>query len=155
MKTKNIKLLDIIFVILLVAFVVIVFMQKTGKSVEVGNNDIVLAIEADEIETYSVGVPKTGDKVIDKRRNSNIGTVKSVEVNNAIDNPIAEYSGVENGRENDGNFNSLRIFVDAKADVKDDGIYINGFNYLLGDELTFTVGDLQIYAKIKNVEVAQ
>lgn len=155
MKTKKIKILDIIFVLLLAVFLIIVFRQKTTKSVEVGNSNVVLAIEADEIESYSVKVPKTGDKVIDKRRNNELGIVKDTVIKDAIDNPIAEYTGVENGRDKDGNFNSLRILIDAKANVKDDGIYINGFNYLLGDELTFTIGDLQIYAKIKNVEVNQ
>ena len=47
----------------------------------------------------------------------------------------------------------MRFLVNSKANIKDDGIYIDGFNYLLGDELTLTIGDLQIYAKIKNLEV--
>ncbi len=155
MKAGKIKILDIIFVILFAVFLVIVFKQKSSKDIDVADTSVVLALEADETESYNKDVPKVGDKVIDKRRNSEIGVVKEIQVNDAIDNPMSEYTGIENGRGKNSEFNSIRFLVSSKAKVKDDGIYVNGFNYLLGDELTFTVGDLQIFAKIKNLEVSK
>lgn len=153
MKAGKIKILDIIFVILLAIFLVIVFKQKSSKDIDVADTKVVLAIEADETEVFNKDVPKVGDKVIDKRRNTEIGVVKDIQINDAIDNPMSEYTGIENGREKDSAFISMRFLVNSKANIKDDGIYVDGFNYLLGDELTLTIGDLQIYAKIKNLEV--
>ena len=77
----------------------------------------------------------------------------SYSVGNPIDNPSSEYRGTEDGRGEGNNFKSLRINVATRAKLGDDGIYINGTKCLLGEELTFTVGDLQVHGKIKNIEV--
>lgn len=152
MEVKKIKILDILFIMLLAFFLVIVFKQKTQKEISTTEGKVVLVLEADEIETVSTNYVKENDIVIDKRKNNTIGRVLSYEVNEPIDNPTSEYLGIEDGRKDDENFKSIRIKLNTNANVNDDGIYINGFRYLLGEELTFTVGDLQVYAKIKNLE---
>lgn len=153
MENKKIRILDILFVVLAVAFVFVVFKQKTSDKISSTGTDLLLTIEADEIERVSTEYVKSHDIVIDKRRNNTVGEVETVEVKSAIDNPSSEYKGVDDGREASENFKSLRLGVRANGHLNDDGIYINGFRYLLGEELTFTVGDLQVYAKLKAIEV--
>lgn len=153
MATKKLRLLDILFIILLAAFLIVVVRQKTAEKEDMTGGNSIITIESDEIETPSTEAIKEGDICIDKRRNNTIGTVASFSVDKPIDNPTSEYTGTEDGRGEDKNFKSLRINVATRAKVGDDGIYINGTKCLLGEELTFTVGDLQIHGKIKNIEV--
>lgn len=153
MATKKLKLLDILFILLLVAFLVIIVRHKTMVQGEASGSNGIITIESDEIETASTEAIKEGDVCIDKRRNNTIGTVASYSVGKPIDNPTSEYKGTEDGRGEGNNFRSLRINVATRAKLGDDGIYINGTKCLLGEELTFTVGDLQVHGKIKNIEV--
>lgn len=153
MATKKLKLLDILFILLLVAFLVIIVRHKTMVQGDVTGSNGIITIESDEIETASTEAIKEGDVCIDKRRNNTIGTVASYSVDKPIDNPSSEYKGTEDGRGEGNNFRSLRINVATRAKVGNDGIYINGTKCLLGEELTFTVGDLQVHGKIKNIEV--
>lgn len=153
MATKKLKLLDILFILLLVAFLVIIVRQKTMVQGDATGSNGIITIESDEIETASTEAIKEGDVCIDKRRNNTIGTVASYSVDKPIDNPSSEYKGTEDGRGEGNNFRSLRINVATRAKVGNDGIYINGTKCLLGEELTFTVGDLQVHGKIKNIEV--
>lgn len=153
MATKKLKLLDILFILLLVAFLVIIVRHKTMVQGDASGSNGIITIESDEIETASTEAIKEGDVCIDKRRNNTIGTVASYSVGKPIDNPTSEYKGTEDGRGEGNNFRSLRINVATRAKLGDDGIYINGTKCLLGEELTFTVGDLQVHGKIKNIEV--
>lgn len=153
MATKKLKLLDILFILLLVAFLVIIVRHKTMVQGDASGSNGIITIESDEIETASTEAIKEGDVCIDKRRNNTIGTVASYSVGKPIDNPSSEYRGTEDGRGEGDNFKSLRINVATRAKLGDDGIYINGTKCLLGEELTFTVGDLQVHGKIKNIEV--
>lgn len=153
MATKKLKLLDILFILLLVAFLVVIVHQKTMVQGDVNGGNGIITIEADEIETRSTEAIKEGDVCIDKRRNNTIGTVASYSVGKPIDNPSSEYKGTDDGRGEGSNFRSLRINVATRAKLGDDGIYINGTKCLLGEDLTFTVGDLQVHGKIKNIEV--
>ena len=153
MATKKLKLLDILFILLLVAFLVIIVRHKTMVQGDATGSNGIITIESDEIETASTEAIKEGDVCIDKRRNNTIGTVASYSVGKPIDNPPSEYKGTEDGRGEGNNFRSLRINVATRAKVGNDGIYINGTKCLLGEELTFTVGDLQVHGKIKNIEV--
>lgn len=153
METKKIRVLDILFILLLVVFLVIVFKQKTQKNISTSGDEVVLVLEADEIEAVSTNFIKENDICIDKRRNNTMGKVLSFETDSAIDNPTSEYKGIEDGRKNSDEFKSLRIKIQTSANVNSDGIYINGFRYLLGEQLTYTIGDLQVYAKLKNIEV--
>lgn len=153
MATKKLKLLDILFILLLVAFLVIIVRHKTMVQGDATGSNGIITIESDEIETASTEAIKEGDVCIDKRRNNTIGTVASYSVDKPIDNPSSEYKGTEDGRGEGNNFRSLRINVATRAKVGNDGIYINGTKCLLGEELTFTVGDLQVHGKIKNIEV--
>lgn len=153
MATKKLKLLDILFILLLVAFLVIIVRHKTMVQGDATGSNGIITIESDEIETASTEAIKEGDVCIDKRRNNTIGTVASYSVGKPIDNPSSEYKGTEDGRGEGNNFRSLRINVATRAKVGNDGIYINGTKCLLGEELTFTVGDLQVHGKIKNIEV--
>lgn len=153
MATKKLKLLDILFILLLVAFLVIIVRHKTMVQGDANGSNGIITIESDEIETASTEAIKEGDVCIDKRRNNTIGTVASYSVGKPIDNPSSEYKGTEDGRGEGNNFRSLRINVATRAKVGNDGIYINGTKCLLGEELTFTVGDLQVHGKIKNIEV--
>lgn len=153
MATKKLKLLDILFILLLVAFLVIIVRHKTMVQGGATGSNGIITIESDEIETASTEAIKEGDVCIDKRRNNTIGTVASYSVGKPIDNPSSEYKGTEDGRGEGNNFRSLRINVATRAKVGNDGIYINGTKCLLGEELTFTVGDLQVHGKIKNIEV--
>lgn len=153
MATKKLKLLDILFILLLVAFLVIIVRHKTMVQGDATGSNGIITIESDEIETASTEAIKEGDVCIDKRRNNTIGNVASYSVGKPIDNPSSEYKGTEDGRGEGNNFRSLRINVATRAKVGNDGIYINGTKCLLGEELTFTVGDLQVHGKIKNIEV--
>lgn len=153
MATKKLKLLDILFILLLVVFLVIIVRQKTMVQGDANGSNGIITIESDEIETASTEAIKEGDVCIDKRRNNTIGTVASYSVGQPIDNPSSEYKGTEDGRGEGNNFRSLRINVATRAKLENDGIYINGTKCLLGEELTFTVGDLQVHGKIKNIEV--
>lgn len=153
MATKKLKLLDILFILLLVTFLVIIVRHKTMVQGDATGSNGIITIESDEIETSSTEAIKEGDVCIDKRRNNTIGTVASYSVDKPIDNPSSEYKGTEDGRGEGNNFRSLRINVATRAKVGNDGIYINGTKCLLGEELTFTVGDLQVHGKIKNIEV--
>ena len=153
MATKKLKLLDILFILLLVAFLVIIVRHKTMVQGDATGSNGIITIESDEIETASTEAIKEGDVCIDKRRNNTIGTVASYSVGKPIDNPSSEYKGTEDGRGEGNNFRSLRINVATRAKVGNDGIYIIGTKCLLGEELTFTVGDLQVHGKIKNIEV--
>lgn len=153
MATKKLKLLDILFILLLAAFLVVIVRQKTMVQGDANGSNGIITIEADEIETASTEAIKEGDVCIDKRRNNTIGTVASYSVGKPIDNPSSEYRGTEDGRGEGNNFKSLRINVATRAKLGNDGIYINGTKCLLGEELTFTVGDLQVHGKIKNIEV--
>lgn len=153
MATKKLKLLDILFILLLVTFLVIIVRQKTMVQGDINESNGIITIEADEIEAVSTEAIKEGDVCIDKRRNNNIGTVASYSIGEPIDNPSSEYRGVDDGRGEGDNFKSLRINVATQAKLGNDGIYINGTKCLLGEELTFTVGDLQVHGKLKNIEV--
>lgn len=152
MEVKKIKILDILFIVLLAVFLLIVFKQKTQKQTTTYGYSVLFVLEADEIEAVSTNYVKEGDIAIDKRRNNTVGKVESIEINEPIDNPNSEYKGIDDGRKNSDEFKSIRIKIRTDANLNSDGIYINGVRYLLGEELTYTIGDLQVFAKLKNIE---
>lgn len=153
MKKSKIRILDIVFVVLVLIFVFVVFRQRATKEVRQESANMILTMQVDEIKASSVDFVKEKDTVIDKRRNIKLGLVDKVYAEGAVDSPDSEFKGINDGKDGCPSYKSLKLDVLVNGRLADDGIYINSTRYLLNETLTFTVGDLQIFAKLMSIEV--
>lgn len=151
MNKKKIQVLDIVFVILFIAFAVVIFNQKASKTIESGSYHN-LTIVVDEIEKFSADRLALNDLCVDFRRNNRIGEIRNITVGEVIDYPSGELKGVDDGRSLTDSYRSVHIDIESKSEIKDNGIYINGYRYLLGEYIVFKCGDVQLHAKLLSIE---
>ena len=150
----KINIIDFIVILVLVAAVAIFAASKLQGVVkteeEIEKNIITMEFTADEVPEYVIPHIKNGDAVYDSDNNSKLGTLKSCKVDES-----RSYSANDNGEIILGSkegYKSVVLVVEVEgAEIKDNGVDVEGTKYGVGHTFTLRSGFAKLYLKVSNI----
>lgn len=153
----KINIIDLIVIILILAvgftFVSAKFGGKSDNATGAGE-EIILEFSTDEVYDYVLKHVKEGEPLYDADHNIKIGTVKSFKTG-----PSNTFATTNDGQlvpSPKKGFSSLVIECSAEgAQMKDNGVDIDGVKYGVGHTLTIRAGKAKIYIKVSDIKAAQ
>lgn len=149
----KINIIDILILIVVIGGVSFVLSrQGSGIAPGVTGSDGVYNMRffVDVVQDFVVEHIEIGDTVMDDGRNINLGRIVNLRVEDSIEfHPNTEGVLVQSSR--DG-FNSLEITTELTAQAFNNGLFINGNRYAVGQSVTIRAGDTIIFLRISGIE---
>ena len=148
----KIPVFDVILVILIVALIIFAFMFfKNNKMLPVETKPIRYTLELKNLSNTVDSMPQAGETVKDVKTNNAIGTVISSEWLEQTGNWYSAETG-ETVKSEFPDRHTVRVVVEAKADISDQGILVNNVRLSVTGQINARMPSLASSAIVMSIE---
>lgn len=150
-KKKRFNLVDAIVLLVIVAVVGLVgYKFLSGGVGGSATSTYQIKFFCEEVPSFAAEEIKVGDKILDEQKESGLGTVKEVILDDSVTYTTNDAGDIRIVPK--PNYNSVEITAEVEASDYDFGMIVDSSKYGIGHSITIRVGKAKIFGRVSGIE---